>query len=106
MLFVRAALTRRSRSSLHRASPRVLNCSSELKRLEIEVAASRLPRFLSLLDKFPKLAGFAELLILRDREFAPKKEIAKRVLVQDAMHFDPFVSLGEVDPVIFGAITV
>src|SRR5947207_3374209 len=67
---------------------------------------SRFPCFLPLLDQFPELARFAELLIFRDRQFAAEKKITKRVLVQDAMDGDPFRRLGEIDPVIFGAIAV
>ena len=66
----------------------------------------RFPRFLALFDQFPKLARFAELLIFRDRQFAAEKEIAKRVLVQDAVNSDAFRRLGEVDPVIFRAVAI
>src|SRR5213594_4971534 len=70
------------------------------------IVPSRFSRFLALLDQFPELARFAELLIFRDRQFAPEKKIPKRVLVQDAVNGDPFRRLREVDPIIFGAITI
>src|SRR4029077_3004792 len=62
--------------------------------------------FLALLDQFPKLAGFAERLVLRSRQFAAEEEIPKRILVQNAMNLDSFLCLGEVNPVIFGAIAI
>ena len=66
----------------------------------------RFPRFLALLDQLPELARFPEGLVFRDREFAAEKEIPKRILVQDAVDGDSFRPLLEINPVIFGAITV
>ena len=63
-------------------------------------------RRFAFVDQFPELARFAELLVFRDRKFAAEKEIAKRVLVQDAVDGDSFRRLCEVDPVILGAIAV
>lgn len=63
-------------------------------------------RRFAFVDQFPELARFAELLVFRDRKFAAEKEIAKRVLVQNAMDGDPFRPFFKVDPVIFRAITV
>lgn len=63
-------------------------------------------RRFAFVDQFPKLAGFAERLIFRARKFAAEKEVTKRVLVQDAVDGDSFRSLLEVNPVIFGAVTV
>jgi len=74
--------------------------------LNVFFCFSRLPRFLALLDQFPKLSRFAERLIFRHRQFAAKKKISKRVLVQNAMNLNPFLCLGEVNPVIFSAIAV
>jgi hypothetical protein len=62
---------------------------------------SGFPRFFALLDQFPEFACFAELRIFGHWQFAPEKEIAKRVLVQNAMNPDAFVSLGEINAVIF-----
>src|SRR5437870_5365320 len=57
-------------------------------------------------DQFPKLAGFAELLIFRDWQFAAEQKIAKRVLVQNAVDGDAFRPFLEIDSVIFGAVAV
>ena len=67
---------------------------------------SRFPRLFAFVDQFPELASSAERLIFRAREFAAEKEIAKRVLVQDAVDGDAFRRLLEVNPVIFGAVAV
>src|SRR5438552_17159306 len=67
------------------------------KEKNVSHAGSRLPRFLALLDQFPKLAGFAELLILRHRQFAAEQEIPKRVLVQDAVDGDSYRRLCDLD---------
>ncbi len=71
-----------------------------------ESPASRLPRPLALLDQFPKLARLAKLRILRDRQFAPEKKIAHRVLMQNAMDRDSFDRLFEVNPVTFRPIPI
>jgi hypothetical protein len=72
----------------------------------MQLFSSRFPRFLAFVDQFPELAGFAERLIFRSRQFAAEKEIAKRVLVQDAVNGDAFRRLREINPVIFRAIAI
>ncbi len=66
----------------------------------------RLPRFFALLDQFPEFASLTKLGVFGYRQFAAEKEIAKRVLVQDAMDSDAFVGFGEINAIIFCAIAV
>src|SRR6266496_288792 len=66
----------------------------------------RLPRLLTLLDQLPEFARLAQLRVFRNGQFAAKKEIEKRVLVQNAIDLDTFVGLREINTVIFRAITI
>src|ERR1700704_5844567 len=69
-------------------------------------AALCFPRSLRFFNQFPELARLSKRLILCHRQFAAEQEIAKRVLVQDAVYFDPFVGLREIDAVIFRAVAI
>jgi len=72
----------------------------------INALTSHSARFFALFDQFPKFASLAKLGVFGYRQLAPEKEIAKRVLVQDSMDPDAFVSLGEIDAVIFRTIAI
>src|SRR6476620_1460516 len=61
---------------------------------------------LAFLNQLPELARLAQLRVLGDRQFAAEEKIAKRVFVQNAMHFDAFLGLGEVNTVILRAIAI
>jgi hypothetical protein len=60
----------------------------------------------ALLDQFPKFPRFAELIVFRHWQFAPKKKISERVFMQHAMHGDPLRAALEIDSVIFCAVAV
>ena len=74
--------------------------------LKAQLTLSSFARALALLDQLPKFARLAQLIVFRHRQFAAEKEIAKCVLVQDAMDRDSFRAFFKINPVIFRAITM
>ena len=66
----------------------------------------RFSRPLALLDQLPKLAPLAQLRVFRGRQFAAKKKIAQRILVQHPVDCNSFLRLLEVNPVIFRTKTI
>jgi hypothetical protein len=65
-----------------------------------------LARLFRFLDQLPEFARFPKLLVFGQWQFAAEKKIAKRVLVQDAMDFDAFIGLSEIDAVLFRAVAI
>src|SRR5205814_8726610 len=92
----------RNKSCAHKSEIR----AGEIPRSPPARRSRFLPRPFALLDQFPKLAPLLQLLILARRQFGAEKKIAQRVLVQNPMHRDAFRRLFEINPVIFGAITI
>src|SRR4029077_17296297 len=61
---------------------------------------------LAFLNQLPELSRFAQFRVLGNRQLAAEQKIAKRVFVQNAMHFDAFLGLGEINTVILRAIAI
>src|SRR5215471_5173101 len=65
-----------------------------------------LRRPLAFLNQLPELACFAQLRVLGNRQLASEQKVTKRVFVQNAMHFDAFLGLGEINTIILRAIAI